>query len=113
MAVAVREDALVGMDVTGVIVEAELYTPGVQRAHELSGMRKERAPVVATLPAVVVPGEIQHERVERNVTAPHPRHFIREVLLVVAPELWGRGCGRAWKVFEVEIRNPRSQDEAR
>src|SRR4029077_8185324 len=72
VAVAERKDALVGVGVAWMIVEAELDALAMQPAQELIGVRYERAPVVTTLPSVVVPGEIQHQRIERNLVLAEP-----------------------------------------
>src|SRR6516164_5916377 len=95
------------------IVEAELDPLPLERAHELPRVRNERAPVIATLPAVVVPGEIEHQGVERNPLPAHALHFTHEVPLVVALELRLLRLWCARKVLEVEIGDPRAEHEAR
>src|SRR6516225_857901 len=106
MAVAEGQDALIGMDVARMIVEAQLYTRSTQRADQLLRTGYQRAPVIAALPAIVVPREIQHQDIERDVLAPHPRDFAHEVLLVVALEVRLLRLLRAGEVLEVEIGDP-------
>src|SRR5207244_12665045 len=76
-------------------------------------MRDQRPPVVAALPAVVVPGEIQNQRVEGNLTLAEPRNLVLEVLLVVALEVGPPGLRAVGKVFEIEIGDPGAEDPAR
>jgi len=87
MAVAERQDALVSVGVARMIVEAQLDALAVHPARELFGMRDERAPVIAAVPPVVVPREIEHQGVERNEVLAQPRDLILEVPLVVAFEV--------------------------
>src|SRR5438552_1744202 len=86
VAVVERQDALVGVGVTWMIVEAELDAPAMQPLDELIGVRNERAPVITALPSVVVPGEIQHQRIERNAALAQPCDLLLEVALIVALE---------------------------
>src|SRR4029077_2816162 len=72
VAVIERQDALFRMDIARVIIEAQLDALAVQPVHELLRMRYQWTPVVAALPAVVVPGEVQHQRVEGNLTLAQP-----------------------------------------
>ena len=113
VAVVEREDALLRVDVARVIVEAQLDALAVQPVHELLWMRDQRTPVVAALPAVVVPGEIQNQRVEGNLTLAEPRNLVLEVLLVVALEVGPPGLRAVGKVFEIEIGDPGAEDPAR
>src|SRR5205807_2898727 len=76
-------------------------------------MRDQRTPVVAALPAVVVPGEIQNQRVEGNLALAEPRNLVLEVLLVVALEVGPPGLRAVGKVFEIEIGDPGAEDPAR
>src|SRR5215475_6992701 len=101
------------MDVAGMVVEAQLHALRVQPAHELLRLRYQRTPVVAPLPAIVVPGEIEHQRVEWNVVPAHARDLCHQVLLVVALELGLLRLRRAGEIFEVQIRDPGPEDEAR
>src|SRR5438874_1813815 len=100
--------ALASVGVTWMIVEAELDAPAMQPLDELIGVRNERAPVITALPSVVVPGEIQHQRIERNAALAQPCDLLLEVALIVALELRPLGLHRAGKVFEIEIRDPRA-----
>src|SRR5205807_6809162 len=100
-------------DVARVIVEAQLDALAVQPVHELLWMRDQRTPVVAALPAVVVPGEVQNQRVEGNLALAEPRNLVLEVLLVVALEVGPPGLRAVGKVFEIEIGDPGAEDPAR
>src|SRR5205085_1364679 len=75
-------------------------------------MRDQRTPVVAALPAVVVPGEVQNQRVEGNLALAEPRNLVLEVLLVVALEVGPPGLRAVGKVFEIEIGDPGAEDPA-
>src|SRR4029077_8245267 len=95
------------------VVEAQLHALRMQGAHQLLRLRYQRTPVIAALPAIIVPGEIEHQRVEWNTVPAHPRDLLHEVLLVVALEVRLLRFGRAREVLEVEIRDPRPEHEAR
>src|SRR5579863_5626887 len=113
MAVLERENALVGMDVARVVVETQPDATRMQGAHQLERLRKERAPVIAPVPAIVVPGEIEHQHVEGNLIAAQAGELPHEVLLVVAAKVRTLRLGAARKILEVEIRDHGAERVAR
>ena len=69
-------------------------------------MRNQRAPVEAAVPAVVVPGEIQHQDVQRNAVPAQPGDLVLQVIGVVALEGGRLRCRTAREVLEVEVGDP-------